>query len=58
MYPVEVHLQYTKFETKPVFVAIIQDITDRQCQNELIRLRDRSIAAVDVGVTITDASDR
>jgi len=49
-------LQHTAFETMPVFVAIVNDITERQRKEPHLKLRDRSIEAVDVGVTITDAS--
>ena len=33
-YPVEVHLQFMRHETPPVFVAIIQDITERRQAEE------------------------
>ena len=40
-YPVEVHLQLTDFESKPVFVAIILDITERKrAEKELIKTRE------------------
>lgn len=54
-YPVAVHLQFMRDETPPVFAAIIQDITERNRQLETLLLRDRAMAAVDVGVIITDA---
>lgn len=36
-YPVEVHLQLSKFETAPVFVAIILDITERRQAEQALR---------------------
>ncbi len=55
-YPVSVHLQYMAKQVPPVFTAIVQDISDRQLQEENVRLRERAIEAVDVGVTIIDAT--
>lgn len=57
-YPVSTHLQFMDTQTPPVYVAIIQDITERIRQEESVRLRERAIDAVDVGVSITDASDK
>jgi two-component system CheB/CheR fusion protein len=37
LYPVEVHLQYTKFESAAVFVAIILDTTERQDAQKALR---------------------
>lgn len=37
LYPVEVHLQYTKFESMAVFVAIILDTTERQQAEKALR---------------------
>lgn len=45
MYPVEVHLQLSVLGTKPVFVAIIVDTTEREQAEEMIRRQDR-LAAV------------
>lgn len=56
-YPVAVHLQFMASQTPPVYAAIIQDISDRVHQQETIKLRDRAIEALDVGVSITDATD-
>jgi len=36
-YPVEVHLQLSKFEARPVFVAIILDITERHIAEQALR---------------------
>ncbi len=55
-YPASVHLQYMATQTPPVFTAIAQDISERQRQEEDVRLRERAIEAVDVGVTIIDAT--
>ena len=54
-YPVEVRLQFVQAADGSVFVAIIQDITERQKRTEELKLRDRAIAEVDTGVLITDA---
>ena len=54
-YPVEVQLQLVQLATGSVFVAIIQDITERQYQTEALKLRDRAIAEVETGILITDA---
>ncbi len=54
-YPVEVNLQLIQSSVGSVFVAIIQDITERKKQTEAFKLRDRAIAEVDTGVLITDA---
>lgn len=43
-------------QTPPVYTAIVQDITGRKRQEELINLRNRAIEAVDVGVSIADAT--
>lgn len=55
-YPVAVHLQLMASQKPPVYVAIVQDITHRKYQEETIKLRDRAIEALDVGVSITDAT--
>ena len=55
-YPVSVHLQFMKLQTPPVYVAIVQDISDSVRQQEMLKLRDRAIEALDVGVSITDAT--
>ncbi len=55
-YPVATHIQYMASQTPPVYTAIVQDITDRIRQEEMIKLRDRAIEALDVGVSITDAT--
>ena len=55
-YPVSIHLQYMATQNPPVFTAIVQDISERQRQEESVRLRERAIEALDVGVTIIDAT--
>lgn len=55
-YPVSCHLQYMASQTPPVLTAIVQDISERVRQEENVRLRERAIEAVDVGVTIIDAT--
>ncbi len=54
-YPIEVSLQLVQSAAGSVFVAFIQDITERQKQSEALKLRDRAIAEVNTGVLITDA---
>lgn len=56
VYPVATHLQYMASQTPPVYTAIVQDITERRRQEELVNLSNRAIEAVDVGVSITDAT--
>ena len=53
-YPVEVHLQLAQTENPPVFVAIIQDMTERRRSQETLLLRERAIEAIDNGILITD----
>jgi len=57
-YPVSMHLHLMTSQEPPVYVAIVQDITERQAYEENMRLRERAIEAVDVGVTITDATKK
>ena len=52
-YPVAIQLQYMSSQTPPVFAAICQDISARTAANENVRLRERAIEALDVGVSIT-----
>ncbi|QDT00251.1 PAS domain S-box protein [Adhaeretor mobilis] len=55
-YEVEVHLQLASFHDLPAFVATILDTTKRnQVANDL-RVRNRAIESVGVGVVISDAS--
>ncbi len=54
-YPVSTHFQYMDSQMPPVYTAIVQDISERHNQEENVRLRERAIEAVDVGVTIIDA---
>lgn len=54
-YPTEVHLQLSREETPPIFVAIIQDRTERRQSQETLLLRERAIEAIESGILITDA---
>lgn len=55
-YNVEVHLQLATFHDTPAFIAIILDTTGRlQAEGEL-RVRNRAIESVGVGIVITDAT--
>lgn len=55
-YPVSAHLQYMATQNPPVYTAIVEDITQRHRQEENVRLRERAIEALDVGVMIIDAT--
>ncbi len=55
-YPVECRLQLIDAETPPVILAICQDITNRLKFEERARVRERAIEAIELGVTITDAT--
>ena len=55
IYPTEVHLQLSREETPPIFVAIIQDRTERKQSQETLLLRERAIEAIESGILITDA---
>lgn len=56
LYPVKARLQYMASQTPPVFTSIVQDISERKRQDEIIKLRERAIEALDVGVSITDVT--
>ena len=57
-YPVEVHLEITRYEFKPVFVAIILDITQRKIIEEKAYLREEEFQLIfengPTGVAILD----
>ncbi len=55
-YNVEVHLQLATFHDTPVFIAIILDTTDRLRAEGELRVRNRAIESVGVGIVITDAT--
>ena len=46
IYPVEVHLETTKYESKLVFVAIILDITQRKIAEEKARLSEEEFRLI------------
>ncbi|MGQ7847115.1 PAS domain S-box protein [Granulosicoccus sp. 3-233] len=54
LYPTETRLHYIPDETPPYFALIAQDMTDRRRQMQDLLLRDRAIAALDVGVFIME----
>lgn len=43
-YPVEVHLQLVDYDGSRMFLAVINDITERRRLDQLLRQRDRAIA--------------
>lgn len=55
-YPVAAKLKFMSTQRPPVYVAVVQDISERRHQSEMIKLRDLAIESLDVGVTITDAT--
>ncbi len=58
IYPIEVRLQLSSNETPPIFVAIVQDITDRKRSEEAIRIeRDKLeniVEGIGAGLTLLD----
>ncbi len=57
-YYVDIRLQLASFHDTPAFIAIILDTTDHiRVANEL-RVRNRAIESLGIGVVITDASQR
>ncbi len=55
-YQVEARLQLATFHGTPVFIASVRDTTERLQAEEELRVRDRAIESVGVGVVITDAT--
>ena len=53
-YPVEVRLQFSRSETPPVFVAMIQDITERRQAEAQVRELSSVVEQTDDAVVITD----
>ncbi|ASJ74044.1 hybrid sensor histidine kinase/response regulator [Granulosicoccus antarcticus] len=54
IYPVQASLQIMTNQSPPVVAAMVQDMTERNRQQEDVRLRDRAIEELDVGVGIVD----
>jgi len=54
LYPVEIYLQLTHFLSKPAFVAIILDITERLKAEEKQQLSEKVFNNTNEGITITD----
>lgn len=55
-YPVQTQLQLMGSQVPPVYVAVVQDITEQHGLFSDLALRDRAIAEIDTGVLITDAT--
>lgn len=54
LYNIEVHLQRTTFLSKPAFVAIILDITDRKIVEQKLQLSAKVFNETHEGIVITD----
>lgn len=54
LYPTETRLHYVSDTNPPYFALIAQDTTERLSQIQDLLLRDRAIAAIDVGVFIIE----
>ncbi len=54
VYPTETRLHYIPEESPPYFALIAQDTSERLMQMQDLLLRDRAIAALDVGVFIIE----
>lgn len=54
LYSVEIHLQLTNFLSKPAFVAIILDITERKTAEEKLQLSAKVFNETHEGIIITD----
>jgi len=57
-YPVEIHLQLTNDTLKPVFIAIVLDITDRKATMDKLMLSSRVFSDTHEAITITDTNSR
>ena len=55
LYPVDVYLQLSSFESSPVFVAIILDITERKQAEEKINKLSQAVEQSPVSIVITNA---
>ncbi len=54
VYAVEVHLQLGTYRDRPVFIAMILDISERQQAAEALFLRERAIESAAIGLVVTD----
>lgn len=51
-YPVEINLQYMQFESRPVYVAISQDMSDHQAASDAIEMNKLVLNASTNGIVI------
>lgn len=58
IYPVEVHLHISTFETIPVFVAIIMDITERKISDEALKESEKRYRALAVRLQEVEETER
>lgn len=58
VYPTETRLHYIPEESPPYFALIAQDTSERLMQMQDLLLRDRAIAALDVGVFIIEQEQK
>jgi len=56
-YPVEAHVQSTYFLSKPAFVAVILDITERKIAEKKLMLSAKVFSETSEGIAITDAEN-
>lgn len=54
-YPVEIRIQYSALEDPPVFLSIVQDITQRKAAESELRLLHKSVEELNDIVIITEA---
>lgn len=51
-YPVEINLQYMQFESRPVYVAITEDLSERQAASDAIEMNELVLNASTNGIVI------
>jgi len=56
LYNAEVHLQLTHFLSKPAYVAIVLDVTDRKLAEKKLQLFGKVFSETNEGIIITDAN--